>query len=431
MAETALPVVAPKEALAFFRSKGLAIGFAWQDVWQEEHARAFTVAKAMSRDLLEDIRAEVDRAIADGTTLADFRRELRPILERRGWWGRRSMVDPQTGEQKIVQLGSPRRLKTIFEVNMRSAYAAGRWERAQRTKAGYPYLRYTTVGDSRVRPEHRAWDGVIRPIDDAFWNTHYPPCGWNCRCTAVPVSRSMLERRSWQVTEDPPSFPKKPYVNPRSGEVSSIERGIDPGFNFNVGKAYLEDLAPVPLAPKPAKAVPFTVAEITDAQRNAIRAYSDDDDYEAINARLRSARKRAKRDRLDDIIDEMDAAFASASLPKSATVYRGVSGKHAKKLLNTKWQPGDLYVDAGFLSTSRSETIVTETFASALYAGGERIILKILAPEGSRALDIASISSHKREKEILFARSTRLRVKRWIPERRTLELEVLPGDEPL
>ncbi|MEO6361435.1 MAG: phage minor head protein [Sphingomicrobium sp.] len=244
--ETPFPVVQPKEALAFFRSKGLQTGFAWQDVWQEEHARAFTVAKAMSRDLLEDMRGAVDKALADGSTLADFQRELRPLLERKGWWGRKSMLDPATGEQKIVQLGSPRRLKTIFEVNMRSAYAAGRWERAERSKAGFPFLRYVTAGDRKVRPEHQAWHGVVRPIGDDFWNTHYPPCGWNCRCTAVPVSNSMLGRRGWSVTEDPPSFPKEAYTNPRTGEVTAIERGIDPGFNFNVGKAYFDTLAPPP-----------------------------------------------------------------------------------------------------------------------------------------------------------------------------------------
>lgn len=251
----ALPVVAPREALEFFRSKGLTQGFAWQDVWQEEHARAFTVAKAMNRDLLEDIQGAVDQALAEGRTLRQFQDELRPLLEAKGWWGRKPMIDPLTARRKIVQLGSPRRLKTIFEVNMRSAYAAGRWERAQRNKEAFPYLRYVTAGDGRVRPEHQAWNGVLKPLDDPWWNTHYPPCGWNCRCTAVPVSRGQLRRRGWEVTEDPPSFPKVPYTNPRTGKTYDIERGIDPGFNFNVGKAYQDSLGPRPIgggSPPPA-----------------------------------------------------------------------------------------------------------------------------------------------------------------------------------
>jgi hypothetical protein len=245
-----LPIVEPKEALQFFRQKGLTPSFAWQDVWQEEHVRSFTVAKAMSRDVLEDIRGEVDKAIANGTTLEDFRRDLRPMLERKGWWGRKAMTDPQTGERKIVQLGSPRRLKTIFEVNMRSAYSAGRWERIERVKAGFPYLRYRHSDSVKVaREEHLAWDGVIKPVDDPWWETHHGPNGWGCKCDAVPTSGSMLERRGWEVTDDPPSFPKVNYTNPRTGEVTPIERGIDPGFNFNAGKAYLDSLAPRPIAP--------------------------------------------------------------------------------------------------------------------------------------------------------------------------------------
>ena len=43
-----------------------------------EHARVFTVAKAMARDVLEDIRAAVDDAIANGTTLDTFKKTLRP-----------------------------------------------------------------------------------------------------------------------------------------------------------------------------------------------------------------------------------------------------------------------------------------------------------------------------------------------------------------
>jgi SPP1 gp7 family putative phage head morphogenesis protein len=243
----AVPVLPPEEALRFFRQKGFAIGFAWQDVWQEEHARAFTVAKAMSRDLLEEIRAAVDRAIADGETLAEFSKQLRPELEKRGWWGRRSMLDPATGEQKIVQLGSPRRLRTIFQTNMRTAYAAGRWERIERNKSAFPFIRYTSVMDGRERQQHHDWHGTVLPVDHPWWDTHYPPCGWNCRCTPRPINQRMLDRRGWSVTEKPIEFDPVPYTNPRTGEVTKVENGIDPGWSYNVGKAYLDGIAPPPL----------------------------------------------------------------------------------------------------------------------------------------------------------------------------------------
>ncbi len=242
-----IPILAPLEAIAFYRRKGLAIGFAWQDAWEREHVRAFTVAKAMSRDLLEDIRAAVDKAIAEGQTLRQFQDGLRPLLEARGWWGRKEMTDPLTTARRVVQLGSPRRLRTIFEVNMRMAYQAGRWERMERNAAAFPYVRYVSAEDSRVRPQHQAWHGTIKPLGDPWWNTHYPPCGWHCRCTAVPVNQRMMDRRGWTETDRPASFLPNRYVNPRTGEETMYEAGISPGFGYNVGRAYLDDLAANPL----------------------------------------------------------------------------------------------------------------------------------------------------------------------------------------
>lgn len=242
-----VPILPPLEALRYFRDKGFRFGFAWQDVWQAEHAIAFTVAKAMTRDVLETIRAAVDQAIEQGETLDQFRKELRPKLEALGWWGRKTMIDPLTAQAKTVQLGSPRRLRTIYEVNLRTAYQAGRWERIQAQKAAFPYLRYTSVMDGRERPQHHAWHGTVRPVDDAWWDTHYPPCGWNCRCTATAFSQRMLDKRGYEVTDNPAAFEQRAWTNKRTGEVTRIEDGIDPGWSYNVGKARMDALAVSPL----------------------------------------------------------------------------------------------------------------------------------------------------------------------------------------
>jgi SPP1 gp7 family putative phage head morphogenesis protein len=254
-----IPVVQPEEAIRFFRRKGYEIGFAWQDVWQDAHAHAFTVAKAMSRDLLQDIGAEVDRALAEGRTLDQFKADLRPKLEARGWWGKKRMIDPATGEAKLVQLGSPRRLKTIFQVNMRTSYMAGKWERIQRTKAAFPFLRYVSVMDGRERPQHHAWHGTIKPVGDPWWDTHYPPCGWNCRCTVQQLNQRTMDREGWSETEKPAAFREKTYLNRRTGEITKLEAGIDPGWAYNVGKA---SVGPGPIPPAPGGVVPATKAHV-------------------------------------------------------------------------------------------------------------------------------------------------------------------------
>jgi SPP1 gp7 family putative phage head morphogenesis protein len=241
------PILPPREAIGYFRRKGLEFGFDWQDVWQEEHAKAFTVAKAMTRDLLEDIREAVDQAISEGRTLAMFREQLTPILVAKGWWGRKSVTDPASGETVEAQLGSPRRLKTIYQTNMRTSYQAGRFERIQRQKKAFPFLRYMSVKDGRERFEHGEWHGTILPVDDPWWDTHYPPCGWNCRCTPQPINQRMMDRRGWQVTDEPKKFPLKKHVNKRTGEITEIERGVDPGWSYHVGKANLDGLTPPPI----------------------------------------------------------------------------------------------------------------------------------------------------------------------------------------
>lgn len=246
--QLSLKPLPPKEAIAYFRKKGLKKSFAWQDVWQEEHAKAFTVAKAMRSSILQDIRDGLDDALAKGTTLKDFREALQPKLEAQGWWGRQEMTDPLTGETREVQLGSPRRLRTIFDVNMRVAYADGRWERIQDTKEDLPYLRYQTVGDDHVRPEHQAWDGTTLPVDDVWWDSHYPPCDWGCRCTPLQVTQREADQTGG-VTDRPAAFPMRSYTNPRTGEVVRVEGGIGPGWGYNPGKAYLDRDMPSPMGP--------------------------------------------------------------------------------------------------------------------------------------------------------------------------------------
>ncbi|WP_072379780.1 phage minor head protein [Novosphingobium sp. NDB2Meth1] len=240
-----LPRLDPAEAIAFFRAKGWEIAFDWRDVWAEENIRAFTVAKAMSRDLLEDIRGAVDTALAEGQTLQQFAKDLAPKLFAKGWWGKKLMTDPATGEQKVVQLGSPARLRTIYETNLRTSYMAGRWQRIEKGKALFPFIRYVSVLDGRERPQHHAWHGTILPVDDPWWDTHFPPCGWGCRCDGQPINRRIMERRNWK-SEAPPKFVERSYVNKRTGEVIRVEAGIDPGWGYNVGKAPLDGLAPAP-----------------------------------------------------------------------------------------------------------------------------------------------------------------------------------------
>lgn len=234
------------EAVEFFRKKGYAIGFSWRDVWKEEHATAFTVAKAMRIDILEDIRGAVDAAISKGISFGEFKKQLAPVLQAKGWWGKKKIKDPLDGKLKPAQLGSNRRLRTIYDTNMRMSHAAGNWERAERLKARRPFLRYFTVGDERTRESHQNWHNIVLPIDDPFWDTHYPPNDWYCRCKTQQLSVRDLKRFGYKVTDRAPDFGSRKIIDRRNGLVHEVPNGIGLGFDYNVGKARLRAFTPPP-----------------------------------------------------------------------------------------------------------------------------------------------------------------------------------------
>lgn len=236
----AFPAFPPPEATAYFEAKGVKVGFAYQDVWKEEHVASFTVAKAMKEDILEKIQGATTKAIALGTTARTFSNELRPMLEAAGWWGRREVLDPLTGNLVKAQLGSPSRLKLIYDTNMRVAHAAGQWQRAQRTKSTHPFFIYT-LGPSIIHRElHVRWDGTILPVDDPWWNAHTPPNGYNCRCRLRTVSRRRVEKKGGP-TERPSSH-LVAWKDKRTGRVESLPVGIEPGWDFNPGKERMKGL---------------------------------------------------------------------------------------------------------------------------------------------------------------------------------------------
>ena len=76
-----------------------------------------------------------------------------------------------------------RYLQAEYQTAKASAQMARKWNEAQAVKHLYPNLKYMTAHDERVREDHAKLDGIVRPIDDPFWDTHYPPNGWRCRCS--------------------------------------------------------------------------------------------------------------------------------------------------------------------------------------------------------------------------------------------------------
>lgn len=211
------------EAIAYLKGKLPEASLAWDDLAGPVHGKVFTVAGATSADLARDMQAALVKALEQGQTLTAFRKDFDNIVSQYGWTykGKRGW---RTG--------------VIFNTNMRSAHMAGRWAQIQAAKADRPYLQYRTAGDARVRPQHRQWNGLIYPVDDVFWQTHYPPNGWGCRCTVRSYSLGDLKARNLQVSE--PFKPATRDVVNTNGDVTDrVPVGIDPGWDHNVGQSWI------------------------------------------------------------------------------------------------------------------------------------------------------------------------------------------------
>lgn len=234
----------PEQAIEYFRKKGYAISWDWRGVWQEMQAKAFTVAKAMRVDILQDIRGAVDRAIAEGETFETFQKKLEPVLRAKGWWGRQMIVDSD-GVAQMAQLGSPWRLRTIYDTNLQTAYMAGRYKALMENVSDRPYWMYVAVMDGRTRPAHAALNGKIFRSDDAFWRHFYPPNGFRCRCRVRALSAADMKSRGLSLSNSNKYLKEDTQVD-RDGfiypsaylKLPGMATGVRPdqGWAYNPGR---------------------------------------------------------------------------------------------------------------------------------------------------------------------------------------------------
>jgi len=236
MADAAYGSLPFAEQIAFFRAKLNLPTRAWTDIYKADHDFAFVVAGANRDAIVADFRAAVEKAIADGTTLAQFRKDFDAIVATHGW-------DYNGGRNW--------RSRVIYETNLNTSYAAGRFEQLQAA----PYWQYQHADwVTNPRHDHLAWDGLVLARDDPWWQSHYPPNGWGCQCSV----RGLWERNLERMGKDGPD--QAPAINlvertigqrsPDGPRTVRVPEGIDPGFEYVPGAARLQSAIP-PERPAP------------------------------------------------------------------------------------------------------------------------------------------------------------------------------------
>jgi len=268
-----------QEAADYLKGRGqLTQTFSWQDLWHEEHGQQFTVSRLARLDILKAVQDGITQSVEGDLSRRDWTRNIKDLLKKEGWWGDINVLDPVSGETVVTRFDNAR-LKLIFDTNTRMAYSAGDWERIWRNRETHPYVRYITRGDEKVRATHRVWNNLVLPADHPFWEKHWPPNAWRCRCRVVSLTQAEYDK-GYSETRAPyeynpdgtvkkvPGVERVPFnkeapperfvewTNKRTGEVSQVPVGIAPGFDYNPGlartrQAGLEKVAREKLATAP------------------------------------------------------------------------------------------------------------------------------------------------------------------------------------
>lgn len=192
----------------------------WDDIQGAAHDRAFIVAGAAQADLLQDLRDAVAGAAQSGEGLGGFTKRFKAVVAKNGWTG-------WTGEGSAA--GTAWRARVIYQTNMATSYAAGRWRQMTDPAmlAIRPWWQYVHAdGQLHPRPQHEAWNGLTLRHDHPFIATHWTPNGWGCRCEWRPVKAPP----AGAATVPPPGWDA---VDQTTGAPVGIDRGFGhaPGAN--------------------------------------------------------------------------------------------------------------------------------------------------------------------------------------------------------
>ena len=94
-------------------------------------------------------------------------------------------------------------LETEQQAAFRQSQSVAQWGDIKQDEDVFPYLQYSTVKDARVRPDHKEQDGIIKRVDDPFWNTWFPPNDWNCRCIVIQLESAKVTKGIFPKNENP------------------------------------------------------------------------------------------------------------------------------------------------------------------------------------------------------------------------------------
>lgn len=293
----------------------------------EAHAKAFTVAKVSQLDLLDDIFKAIEDFKSSGKSVKEFKEGLIPLLQKKGWWGKHQIKDPETGALKTIQLGSESRLNLILRTNIRVAQQQARFKQQMKASGSRPYLIYYQQDRPSKRKSHAKLDGKIFRADDPEIHRIYPPNGYECNCKMRSLSERQLKNMGGKV-ERVADVLKELNLD---SEVSQAEidamdnfdpRGTDFEKDMKKYSMELRDQARQLLKSKPK----YTKQELGNAKRSAILKSSMN----------KTANEKLKRNSHKNLSLEEKSSLNAITTEKMQELLKSAGGSSGKILSSYK-----------------------------------------------------------------------------------------------
>lgn len=171
----------------------------WRDIQQSAHSKAFVIAGVTKTEFLTDVLDILKVQSENGVSFSDFRKQFREKVAQHGWTNYNAELNGLGKLENSSRKYKAWRTQVIYNTNMRTAFAAGRWEQmnSETSAENFPYLvyRHNYYGISKEpRAEHLAYNGIVLPKNHSFWASHYPPNGFGCKCGVEQLTKREAQR---------------------------------------------------------------------------------------------------------------------------------------------------------------------------------------------------------------------------------------------
>lgn len=214
------------DALKYARKRKIVLPSEYYSLDLKARQLAVTVTGLASLDQIEKVVTLVNEFITSGSSFNDFKQQIAE-----------SGIDLPEYQ-----------LANIYRTNMQTAYSHGKWTQQQRNKIRRPYLMYSAINDSRVRPAHLKLNAIVRHIDDWFWQVYYPPNGYQCRCDveslteAEALEKGITPEDDLPMTGEDKGWRYNPTQYGEQFEKIIQERKADSILNADVLNARLDEI---------------------------------------------------------------------------------------------------------------------------------------------------------------------------------------------